>query len=218
MLRIGLPIGIAFLSQVGIYLGATIFAATLSVNDAAAHGLAIRVAGMTFAFHIGLQQASMIRLAREVDLPGRRREIAATSMVLSGLAGVVLCAVLLVLAKPLSTYVLGTSSAEAAWMAVIALGLLALSDLIGPLGGAASGLLRAMKDTRPAMVYSLLGNWVLAAPLALALTWVFGLGTAGIWIALTAGTLLEALLTVLAMRRRLAVGVPEGVQPIGGVD
>ena len=210
MLRIGLPIGIAFLSQVGIYLAATIYAATLSVNDAAAHGLAIRVAGVTFAFHVGLQQASMIRLARAGDDPDRRREIMATSLSLGAVTGVVLCGGLLALGPSVSGYVLGASNADAARTAVIALGLLALSDLVGPLGAAASGLLRALKDTRPAMVYSLVGNWALAAPLGLALTSVFGLGATGIWVALTAGTLLEAVLTPLALRRHVGTALTMG--------
>lgn len=134
MLRIGLPIGIAFLAQVGIYLAATIYAATLSVSDAAAHGLAIRVAGVTFAFHVGLQQASMIRLARAGDDPMRRREIAATSLSLACVTGIGLCIALLIIAAPLSGMFLGASDAEAARKALIALDLLALSDLVGPVG------------------------------------------------------------------------------------
>ena len=44
--RIGIPIGIATLAEVGIYLGATIYAASLSVTDAAAHSVAIKPAGV----------------------------------------------------------------------------------------------------------------------------------------------------------------------------
>lgn len=113
------------------------------MNDAAAHGLAIRVAGVTFAFHVGQQQAAMIRLARVGDDAIRRREIMATSPSLAAVTGVVLCSGLLALGPFLAEDVFGASNGEAARTAKIALGLLALSDLAGPVGAAASGLLRA---------------------------------------------------------------------------
>ncbi|MDP3196925.1 MATE family efflux transporter [Tabrizicola sp.] len=46
VLRVGLPIGIATVAELGIFLGATLYAATLSSADVAAHTLTLRVAGV----------------------------------------------------------------------------------------------------------------------------------------------------------------------------
>ena len=59
----GTPLGIATLAEVGVFLGATVVAATLSVSDAAAHALAIRIAGLGYAVHAGLGQGTMVHLS-----------------------------------------------------------------------------------------------------------------------------------------------------------
>lgn len=200
--QIGIPAGIATLAEVGIYLGATIYAATLSVNDAVAHSIAIRAGGVTFAAYIGLQQGAMVRLARLDNNPQRRREVMASSLAIGLAIGVGLFSLLVVLAGPLTAQILDGAEG-AAGVAFTLLILLAVSDLAGPGAAVAGGLLRALKDTKLAMIYSLTGHWVLAAPLGILLTAGFGMGAIGIWIALTAGSLLASLLTVFALRRHV---------------
>ncbi len=86
-----MPIGIATLAEVGIYLGATIYAASLAVTDAAAHSVAIRLAGIGYAFYFGLQQAAMTRLARTGPKSERGRQVMGTAMVLDVGVGLWLC-------------------------------------------------------------------------------------------------------------------------------
>ena len=68
VLRVGLPIGIATVAEVGVFLGATIYAATLSAADVAAHTLALRTAGVAYAVPTALLQAAMVRMARAETL------------------------------------------------------------------------------------------------------------------------------------------------------
>ncbi|MCG6885209.1 MAG: hypothetical protein LJE62_15780 [Silicimonas sp.] len=196
VLRIGLPIGIATLAEVGVYLGATLYAATLSVSDAAAHSIAIRMAGVTYAIYFGLQQAATIRSARTAGAGGDGERIAATALALGAAAGIVLLFIVIGAAAPLASLVLGSSDPEAAQIAILLFGLLALCDLFGPVGAVAAGLLRGIRITRPVMLISLAGNWLIAAPLALLLTRVAEMGAVGIWIGLATGTIVTALLTV----------------------
>jgi MATE family multidrug resistance protein len=199
--RIGLPIAIATVAEVGVYLGATLYAATLSVADAAGHALAIRVAGITYAVYAGLGQAALVRIARAECTPHRKPEIMNTALLMGLGAGFFLMLVLAVAADPLAFGLLGVSDHSAAGIAAILLLLLAVSDLFGPGGAAAGGLLRGLKDTRPVMLFSLLGNWLIAAPFALVLTRSVEFGAIGIWIALTTGTVVSSLLTMLRLRR-----------------
>lgn len=199
ILRLGVPIGIATLSEVGVFLAATLFVATLSVADAAAHVLAIRVAGVTFAVSIGLLQATTVRMARAGADPARQRRIARTSLRISGAAALVLAATLGLAAWPLSL----TLAGEAAGIAVVLLVLVGASELLGPPGAAATGLLRGLGITRAPMTASLLGNWLIAAPVGVWLATAGGLGAAGIWIGLVAGSATASILAVLLLRRVL---------------
>lgn len=193
--RIGFPIGVTTLAEVGLYLGATLYAATLSVADAAAHALAIRMAGLTYAAYVGLQQAAMVRVARGA-------ETAQSAMALACVAGVAIMAGLVVLAEPLAGAMLADGAREAARTGAVLLLLLAVADLFGPAGAVAAGLLRGLKVTRPVMSVSLFAHWAVAAPLVLVLTQLLDWGAVGIWIALTTGTVLTTLLTLRVLARR----------------
>ncbi|MDW4500196.1 MATE family efflux transporter [Sulfitobacter sp. D35] len=204
--RIGVPIGIATLAEVGIYLGATIYAASLTVTDAAAHSVAIRLAGVGYTFYFGLQQAAMTRLARMEPGSDREHEVRGTAMLLGVTVGLSLCIVLLAIASPVADYMLRSSAPAAVSVAIAVIGALAVAELSGPAGAAAAGLLRARKVTRPVMIYSLIGNWVVAAPLIAVSTIVFDMGAIGIWIAMATGTIVYSGLCILALRRHLTGG------------
>ena len=200
VLRVGLPIGATTLSEVGIFLGATLYAATLTVDDAAAHAVGIRLAGVTYAVSIALLQASMVRIARTESAGGlaARRTVIANSVVLAAIAGTCLLAMLLLGAEGLSRLVLGSSPGNQAAAALAAqlIVMLAIMEFIAPLGATASGLMRGRKDTKVTMVFSLVGNWAISAPLGLYLSAGLNLGIAGVWLGLTAGTLVTAVLTL----------------------
>ncbi|MBW8635820.1 hypothetical protein K1W69_01370 [Hoeflea sp. WL0058] len=196
VLRIGIPIGVATLAEVGLYLGATLYVATLSVSDAAAHAVAIRLAGVTYALYFGLQQAATVRMARQCADGDHRERVAASALALGLASGALLLMIVLSIATPLSSFVFGGADPDTALIALALLGLLAVSDFFGPLGAAAAGLLRGLKVTRPVMTISLIGNWMVAAPVALFLAAVADMGAIGVWIGLTTGTVVTALLTV----------------------
>jgi multidrug resistance protein, MATE family len=71
VLAVGLPIGTAMVAELGIFLGATLYAARLGAADVAAHTLTLRVAGVAYAVPAALLQAAMVRIAR-ADAPATR--------------------------------------------------------------------------------------------------------------------------------------------------
>src|SRR5690606_17112198 len=108
ILRVGLPIGIATVTEVGIYLAATLYAATLGAADVAAHTLTLRTAGIAYAVPAALLQAVMVRMARAEshDLPAERRlsgrAVMTGSLGLASLCGFALLAILVGGAQPLA--------------------------------------------------------------------------------------------------------------------
>src|SRR5690606_7031484 len=72
VLRVGLPIGVTMLTETGIFLAVTLYAATLSAADVAAHTLTLRMSGILYAGSAASLQASMVRMARAVSLDDAR--------------------------------------------------------------------------------------------------------------------------------------------------
>jgi MATE family multidrug resistance protein len=200
VLRVGIPIGIATVTELGIFLGATLYAATLGAAAVAAHTLTLRTAGVVYAIPAALLQASMVRMARAESLgePQTRRTVVTSSLMLSLVCGAAVFALLASGAAPLSAAFFD-ASAEGIAAAQLALGLLillgAIEFVINP-GQAAAGLLRGRKDTQAPMVYVLTGYWVVGAPLGIYLCEMQGMGVTGIWIGLAAGTLMTSGLSV----------------------
>jgi MATE family multidrug resistance protein len=144
VLRVGIPIGIASVTELGIFLAATLYAATLGAADVAAHTLVLRTAGVAYAIPAALLQASMVRMSRAESLHDTRgaRAVTASSLALSLAFGLLLFLLLAATAEPLALGFFDTSTAGVA-AAQIAIGLLILLgviELAGTLCGARAGL------------------------------------------------------------------------------
>ena len=70
-----------------------------------------------------------------------------------------------------------------------------------------NGALRGAGNTRPGLVGTVLGRWIVAVPLAYVLALPLGVGVAGVWWALFAGTTVQALYVWVRWRRGRWVGV-----------
>lgn len=200
VLRVGVPIGVATVTEVGIFLAATLYAATLGAADVAAHTLTLRTAGVAYTVLAALLQASMVRMARAEALGDvhAARAVVSSGLTLSLVFGTALFALIAGGAEPLATGFFDTAPAglAAAQLAIGLLILLGLIELLACPGQAAAGMLRGRRDTRAPMLYVLVGYWAVGAPVGLYLSEVQGAGIAGIWIGLAAGTLVSSALSL----------------------
>lgn len=204
-MRVGWPIGVATLAEVGIFLGATLYIAAIAVDEAAAHALVLRLAGLTYAIPVGLLQASMVRMARLGGTARRsqRRRVMTSATLVALASGVALFAALAAVAYPLAHLLLGSTPqsiglVQTAALLVVILGVI---ELIEPLGTTSAGLLRGRRDTRMPMLFSLIGNWGVSLPLGLALTLVLDLGATGVWVAMGIGNITASLLIFSRLAR-----------------
>jgi MATE family multidrug resistance protein len=136
--------------------------------------------------------------------PTESRLVASTGLALAGAAAVLIFSGIALSAGPIAS---GTMSASATVGFQVLL-LVAASELFGPVGAASSGLLRGLKNTRPPMLFSLVGNWAIAAPVGVWLA-VTGLGAVGVWIGLALGTAVSALLTLARLARHIRPALPD---------
>lgn len=199
VLKVGLPIGISTIGEVGIFLAVTVYAGRLGAADVAAHALALRTAGVLYAVPAALLQASLVRIARlEDDDRAGQQEIKSSSILAASLSGALLCAGLVLGADGLAAVFFDGSAAgmEAAALAVGLLWLLGAMELAGNPGSAAAGLLRGRKDARVPMLISMVGQWAIGAPVGLALCELADLGIVGLWMGLLVGTIATSSMTL----------------------
>jgi MATE family multidrug resistance protein len=200
VLRVGVPIGIATVGEVGIFLAATLYAARLGAADVAAHTLALRTAGIAYAIPAALLQASLVRMARAESTSDDKscKSVMKSSLALSLLTGVILCVIIALAAAPLGTYFFEASPTgiAAAALASQLLSLLAAMEVFGNPGAAAAGLLRGQKEARAPMTFNLLGHWGVGAPIGIVLCELYDFGIIGVWLGLLTGTALASTLSV----------------------
>jgi MATE family, multidrug efflux pump len=197
VLRLGLPVSIAILAEVGMFISSSLFMGWVGVVPLAAHGIAMQLASIAFMVPLGMSQVATVRVGRAY---GRRDAIglnrAAATVMGMCLAFAFLAALLFWIApEPLISLFLDRSKPEAGDVVLFAiplLGIAAAFQMFDAAQVAGAGLLRGLKDTRVPMILAIGCYWGIGLPLAYVLGFIAGFGAAGIWIGLATGLALAA--------------------------
>ncbi|HOV95161.1 MAG TPA: MATE family efflux transporter [Thermomonas sp.] len=194
LLRTGLPIGVMVTMEGGLFAVTALLIGRLGDVPVAAHQVALNVATLCFMLPFGIAEATTVRVGHALgrsDLPGIRN---------AAFAGLVLamvtqtCSALLML--------LGHNTIAALYStdpAVIALGgsLLLYAALFQFPDGVqvvCAGALRGLQDTRVPMWLTALAYWGIGMPVGAGLGLWLGWGPKGMWLGLSAGLLVAAIL------------------------
>lgn len=218
ILAIGAPVGMQFGLEVGLFSFAAIMMGWLGAVELAAHQVTINIAATTFMVALGVSLAGSIHVGQHIGA-GRaaamRSAIVATYTLAVGFMAV--CAVLFV---TLGEELIGLYTNDTA---IIALGtqLLLVAALFQVFdGGQVAGIsvLRGAADTRTPMILAAIGYWGIGMPIGYLLAFRGGLGPVGVWIGLSAGLAVVAVLLILRVRRTLWLGpMPTTAgEPVGG--
>ncbi|TGD71542.1 MATE family efflux transporter [Mangrovimicrobium sediminis] len=217
--RLGLPIGLTFFMEIGVFSVVGLMISTLGIQAMGAHQIAINLwdlmymplasVGSAMATRIGHAIGSGKRDAVQLAL---RTGMAATSLV-------ALSAMLLLLSIPGLLVSLYTDEPGIGAIAERLIRLAALFILIDSLQIAGSFCLRAFRDTRFPFLVTALCYWVVALPLA----WWLGLGhphtpaqgSAVIWGALITGICMATVMVLWRMRVTLRRPLPGEANPAG---
>lgn len=195
--RVGLPIGIANLAELGVFMGSTIVMGIIGTGTLAAHAVAIRMAGLLFAFPLGLSQAATVRVAHAAGAGDRAAmaRAARVAVIMSLLIGAVFLAALLQGGQTIVNLFLDPASAppQVLSQALLLLLVLAVVQPVDTLNTVVAGVLRGVQDTRVPMLVSLVAHWVCGFAGALVLAFALDLGGLGIWLGLATGTLVATI-------------------------
>ena len=205
LFRVGFPIGVSSLGEVGVYLLSTAVIGIFGTAALAAHAVALRMAGVLYAFPLGLSQAATVR----VGLASGAGDSAARDRATHTALGAALVAGLLVLllvvpARELiaTMFIKGNGSASAIIsQAAMLLLVLAAMQVFEYVGTVANGVLRGLKDTRVPMLISVGSFWGVATGVGIVLGFGLQQQALGIWIGLGCGAVTFSALVVARLHQ-----------------
>lgn len=203
VLRLGTPIGLQLLAEIGAFSLVAVLAGRLGEEPAAAHQIAIGLASFTFMGALGISAATSVRVGHAVGEGRSPRR--------SGLVGIAVGATfmagcgLVFLAAPRALVGLFTDEPAVAALATSLLLVAAAFQLFDGVQGVAAGALRGAGDVRYAFVANVAAHWGVGFPLALLFGFRLGYGARGLWWGLLVGLVVVAAL-LLARFLRVARG------------
>jgi MATE family, multidrug efflux pump len=205
LIALGLPAASQVTLEVGVFAAATALAGKLEPVSSGSHQIALNIASLAFMVPLGLASSGAVRVGYAIGARDPARAIRAGWTAL-GAGGVVMTVIGLVLflfptvlIRPFSTdpriVDIGTSL----------LGIAAAFQLFDGTQAVATGVLRGIGETRMPMIVNVIGHWVLGLPVGYALCFQFGWGVAGLWVGLSIGLVLTAVVLVAVWWRRTQV-------------
>ncbi|MCY0096108.1 MATE family efflux transporter [Hoeflea ulvae] len=205
--RLGLPIGLTILAEVGLFLAASVMMGWLGTVQLAAHGIAIQLASISFMVPLGLSHAATVRVGQAYGR-GDMAGLARASHVVMALAIVISVASAILfwlLPEPLVSLFLDESNVDAAELLAVAVPLILVAaafQIVDAIQVIASGLLRGIKDTRIPMWIAVISYWPVGLSAAYGLGFGLGFGGPGIWAGLAIGLGVAAVLLNIRFARR----------------
>ncbi len=204
--RIGAPIGLTNLAEVGLFAASTTMMGWLGKIPLAAHGIALNLAGLAFMFHLGLSNAATIRAGNAIGRKDSEHlaQGARTAIVFSLSMAVVAVSIFVTVPEFLIGGFVDKSDPD--YDAIVATGvsLLLVAALFQFVDGAqamALGLLRGVMDTRQPMILAAISYWGVGMTSAYVLGFTFDMGGVGVWLGLVIGLSMAALLLMLRFWR-----------------
>ncbi len=218
--RIGLPIGITLVMEVGLFAGAGFVMGWIGTAELAAHQIALQCASVTFMVPLGLAQAATVRVGLAAgggDGPGVLRAGVA-ALVIGGCFMATMAAVMWTVPHAIVGLFIDAADPANARVVKVAVTFLTVAALFQIFDGGqviGAGALRGLKDTRWPMAFAALAYWAIGSTLALGLAFGARLGGLGVWIGLASALAVAALLMV----SRFLLLQPAAVRaqrPVGG--
>ncbi|HWE28289.1 MAG TPA: MATE family efflux transporter [Polyangia bacterium] len=187
ILRLGVPIGLQVVAEVGVFATVGILAGRIGATSAAAHLVAITLASFTFCVTLGIGAATSVRVGQHIgadDSDGARR---------AGLLGLGASSVFMT-ASALAFFAFApelaaalTNDVSVLAVAVPLLHVAAIFQLSDGLQATAAGALRGAGDAHAPLYANLVGHWLIGLPVAVGLGFYAHQGATGLWWGLSLG-------------------------------
>jgi multidrug resistance protein, MATE family len=218
LIVIGAPISVAFLLEYGLFAAAALLMGLIGTTALAAHQIALQVTAILFMVPFGVGMAATVRVGHAVG----RNDAAAVKRAgfIATLLGIVFVSTLtlaVILGRfAIARFFFGEAAASAGDAMDLAATLLMVGATFFVADGiqtVAAGALRGMNDTRVPLVFAAISYWLIGFSAAYGLAFWAGFGAIGVWIGLSCGTAVYAILLILRFRllaNRLEFAIAKG--------
>ena len=202
MCKLGIPIGIQFFLEFGIFGAIGILMGTLGTIPMASHQVAINLASITFMMAVGVTQATTVLVGQAVGAGDseRARRSAGAGLLTAGSVMVFTGAMFLIFPRFLAG--IYTPDLEVIGLAATLIPVAGIFQIFDGLQAVGSGVLRGVGDTLAPMIVNLVGFWLIGLPVSLYLAFPGGLGPLGLWWGMAAGLAAVALFLLIRVRIR----------------
>lgn len=190
--RLGWPVGLQYLAEVGIFGGATAAMGTFGETALAAGQITLQLTTFGFCACLGIGNAAAVRVGLAVgagDTPSARR----AGLIAGGLGLAIMgasAATLLIFAPAIAAAFTDAPAVRAT--AEVLLRIAAAWQLFDAVQAIMAGALRGAGDTRAAMIIGVVGYWIIGVPIALGLAFGAALEAPGLFWGLVAGLAFSA--------------------------
>ena len=196
LVKISFPAASQVTLEVGVFAAATALAGRLEPVSSGSHQIALNIASLAFMVPLGLASSSAVRVGHAVGARDLRRAVRAGWTALA--TGCVVMAIigLVLFVWPATLIAAFTTDPRIVDIGVGLLAIAAAFQLFDGTQAVATGVLRGIGETRMPMIVNVIGHWVFGLPVGYALCFRFGWGVTGLWIGLSIGLILAAVVLV----------------------
>ncbi len=192
VLRLGVPVGLQYQAEVGIFAAVGVAMGSIGAIELAAHQIALALASVSFRVIMGISTATSVVVGKQV---GARQHPPTQT---PGLAGLGLGAMVMAMAGGIFLLIpdllarLFTPETAVVAAAIPLLKIAAIFQLSDGLQGVAGGALRGAGDPTWAFLVNVAAYWAIAFPFGLWLAFSAGWEGPGLWWGLTLGLTVAA--------------------------
>jgi MATE family multidrug resistance protein len=202
LVALGFPAASQVTLEVGVFAAATALAGKLDPVSSGSHQIALNIASLAFMVPLGLASASAVRVGHAIGARDESRAVLAGWTALA--AG---CAVMALIGLGLFLWPHALISAFTTDQRVIDIGvrLLAIAaafQLFDGTQAVVTGVLRGIGETRSPMIINVIGHWLFGLPVGYALCFWYAWGVLGLWLGLSIGLVLTALVLTTVWWKR----------------
>jgi MATE family multidrug resistance protein len=201
LFAIGTPISGTFLLEYGVFAAAALLMGRIGTVQLAAHQIALTTASVMFMIPFGVSLAATVRVGHAVGRrdPRATRRAGLAAIALGGAFMAAMTLIVIALREIIPMLFMGSAAGNATATAELAATLLVVGASFFIADGVqtiAAGALRGLNDTRIPMLFAAICFWLIGFSACYGLGFPLGLGAVGVWIGLSIGLIVYALLLV----------------------
>ncbi len=208
ILHLGVPIGLMYCLEVGFFFAITLIMGTISVAALASNQITMQYLGPLMSIVFSIAQAVTVRMGHQLGAQQveKAKRTAWTGIGISAFYMLLVAIIYWIFPAWLIAVDIDVHDARYAQIVYLGTSFLFIAGFFQILESARItlfGALRALKDTRFALLTSFIGFWIIPLPLGYLLIQSSHIGGAGLWWGMVLGACVNVLLIYFRFRKKM---------------